>query len=269
MILSWREACQLSVLIVLTASTLVTAGSKYLRKPKVFGKSIPDRDLDPRHQHTRQKIVVMHNFYRTRVDPSASDMLEMSWHKGAQESAQRWAEECQILTYDGILGKYVEDYGSCGQNIFVSNEKVPWTFVGEAWFAERFDFSYGSKNNSATEVGHYTQMVWNGSHRIGCGFHYCGKDVVKKPFYNYVCNYCPMGNDPKRLGMPYSRGKPCSECVKHCKYKKLCTNTCPYADLWANCAQLNDTWNDWLCSNVEHQRHRGCRATCLCTGKVV
>ncbi|KAH9361923.1 hypothetical protein HPB48_003668 [Haemaphysalis longicornis] len=38
----------------------------------------------------------------------------------------------------------------------------------------------------------FLQMVWYSSHKVGCGFHYCGQDVVNKPFYNYVCNYCPM-----------------------------------------------------------------------------
>ncbi|KAH8018615.1 hypothetical protein HPB51_009054 [Rhipicephalus microplus] len=67
------------------------------------------------------------------------------------------------------------------------------------------------------------KMVWYSSHKVGCGFHYCDRNVVKKPFYNYVCNYCPIGNYPERFGKPYTKGKPCSKCPGHCRSKKLCS----------------------------------------------
>jgi hypothetical protein len=42
-------------------------------------------------------------------------------------------------------------------------------------------------------VGHYTQLVWATTHKVGCGFHKCDHGGVKgKPYYSYVCNYCPM-----------------------------------------------------------------------------
>uniref|UniRef100_A0A4Q8K1D9 U86-Liphistoxin-Lth1a_1 n=1 Tax=Liphistius thaleban TaxID=1905330 RepID=A0A4Q8K1D9_9ARAC len=250
------------------SAVFLTSSYPKLTRPKLYGEAIPKRDLDTRHHGTKKKIVLMHNFYRSRVDPPASDMLEMSWHKGAQEGAERWAEACQLLIHDGPLGRWVDDYGSCGQNIFVSNVQVPWMFVVKAWFMEHLDFSYGSLNNTPEVIGHYTQMVWYNSHKVGCGFHYCVQGVVKKPFYNYVCNYCPIGNFPKRLGRPYSKGQSCGKCSAHCKYKKLCTNSCPYSDLWTNCAELNVTWNKWLCGDLQLERQQACRATCQCSGKI-
>ena len=58
------------------------------------------------------------------------------------------------------------------------------------WFSERHQFVYGADNNTLIDVGHYTQMVWASSHRVGCGFSKCTTSVGKT-YYLYVCNYCP------------------------------------------------------------------------------
>nr|CAD7265108.1 unnamed protein product [Timema shepardi] len=58
--------------------------------------------------------------------------LWQSWHKGAARAAQRWADQCLLLTHDDVSGRYVEDFGSCGQNIFVSTHQVPW--YTRPWF---------------------------------------------------------------------------------------------------------------------------------------
>ncbi|KFM75176.1 Cysteine-rich secretory protein 2, partial [Stegodyphus mimosarum] len=141
-------------------------------------------------------------------------------------------------------------------------------YVAKAWYMEYLNFTYGSPNNNLTIVGHYTQMVWYNSHRIGCGFKFCGKDVANRPFFNYVCNYCPIGNDPRNLGKPYIAGKPCEKCPKHCKYKKLCTNSCPYSDFWVNCAELSINWNSWLCGELGNERYKSCQATCKCPNAI-
>jgi Cysteine-rich secretory protein family len=95
-------------------------------------------------------------------------------------------------------------------------------FAIKTWFLEKHNFTYGSPKNNLFEVGHYTQMVWAASHKVGCGFARCPLkleqqhrqttttttvyDIHGRPrttthhhrtkhpkyFYNYVCNYCPM-----------------------------------------------------------------------------
>ena len=44
------------------------------------------------------------------------------------------------------------------------------------------------------KVGHYTQMVWSSSHKVGCGFTKCvgSKPLMWKKYYSYICNYCPQ-----------------------------------------------------------------------------
>ena len=58
----------------------------------------------------------------------------------------------------------------------------------------------GSTNN-LTAVGHYTQMVWAATHRVGCAINKChlpstispkGRKGKGMTYYTYICNYCPM-----------------------------------------------------------------------------
>ncbi|XP_065561922.1 serotriflin-like isoform X2 [Artemia franciscana] len=235
--------------------------------------------IDPKLRSVQRKIVTIHNRLRTKVQPPASDMLAMTWHKEAAQDAQRWASKCRLLTHDSITGRWVEDYGSCGQNIFVSTHLVPWHFAIQTWDFEKHNFTYGSSKNNLFEVGHYTQLVWAATHKVGCGFARC--PLKKKAkwrknmpafYYNYVCNYCPIGNYVERLGFPYKSGQSCGRCQSSCKANKLCTNSCQYADLWVNCRELNMKWNNWLCHTTNtpegRERYRHCRATCSCQSKI-
>ena len=93
----------------------------------------------------------------------------------------------------------------------IITHKVPWTFAIKSWFSEKDLFRYGHSGNNLTEVsgsrylhshylltitkvGHYTQMVWSSSHKVGCGFAKCvgSENSSWKKYYAYVCNYCPQ-----------------------------------------------------------------------------
>lgn len=53
-------------------------------------------------------------------------LLLQTWHKGAAQAAQLWADQCLLLTHDSPTGRWVDLFGSCGQNIFISTHQVPW-----------------------------------------------------------------------------------------------------------------------------------------------
>lgn len=68
----------------------------------------------------------MHDFFRTGVQPAASNMLSMKWHTGAARNAQRWADQCHFLQHNAPEERAVPRFDQCGQNIFVSTQKVTW-----------------------------------------------------------------------------------------------------------------------------------------------
>lgn len=220
---------------------------------------IPENGLSPSRSVVRRKIVLYHNFFRTKVRPTASNMLLMSWHPLAAQQAQRYADKCIFLTHNNPSENTVPYLGSCGQNLFASSLKTPWFFAIKSWFLEYKNFTYGAPVRNLKAVGHYTQMVWATSHKVGCGVARCAGGPWGQ-FYNYVCHYCPTGNYETIIQFPYKVGPQCGDCPDSCISDSLCTNTCPVKDFYSNC--------DSLSRQVDVCTQGMCNATCSCTGRI-
>lgn len=265
-------------IIVLMALALPAAVPRktYRSKPspRIYGDLVPIKLISTSNSKVHQKIVDTHNYFRTKVDPPAANMLEMKWNPALSTAAQRWADECRGLVHDNATGRYLDDLGQSGQNIFITTRRTLWNFPIRMWFMEIKDYKYGDdQGNDHHAIGHFTQMVWASTHQVGCGVSHCtgGKGPLGGDFYTYVCNYAPTGNFMGRLGHPYVAGKPCSMCKNHCSRNQLCTNACNYADVWSNCAELVRTFRSWVCDTKTKEgleRRKFCGATCNCQGKI-
>ncbi|XP_060589828.1 cysteine-rich secretory protein 3-like [Ruditapes philippinarum] len=163
-------------------------------------------------------IVDAHNEERRIVSPSASNMMAMSWDDDLASTAQRWADTCPSghdKSYDRAeFGKF-----NVGQNIAWGSPGMSWTKAVKLWADEKYDYDYNTNKPKAPGkvVGHYTQVVWATSIRVGCGYALCnqrGKDTDV-----FVCNYGPAGN--MQGEKPYTSGTPCSVCSSSCN-NKLC-----------------------------------------------
>ncbi|XP_022708242.1 cysteine-rich secretory protein 2-like [Varroa jacobsoni] len=187
------------------------------------------RQLSPRYRAVRSEIVDQHNFYRSTVNPPAENMEEMRWYPWAAKTAQKWANKCLMLAHASLEGlNDPEVMGQCGQNIFVVSTQVPWSFAIRVWDIEKHNFSYGGiRNNSIGLNGHYTQLVWASSNKVGCGYSPCQMKFqnTTRVFHNYVCNYCPIGNHPLTRDYPYKSGAPCASCPSSCRGGRLCSAT--------------------------------------------
>lgn len=62
------------------------------------------------------------------------------------------------------------------------------TSMVDMWYNEVKDYKYG--DGFSMKTGHFTQVVWVGSRRIGCGI---GVDSRGTKFLG-VCRYSPPGN---------------------------------------------------------------------------
>jgi len=162
----------------------------------VTGQGVEDIDAD---------MVAAHNAVRSRLG-----LPDLVWSEELADYAREWAlylaeeKSCRI-EHRPRNGEYARKYG---ENLYwaspvrysdgrrevqdVRAEAVVADWVGEAKY---FDYEANScRENRA--CGHYTQVVWRATERLGCARAVCpDKGQV------WVCNYDPGGN---RVGQrPY------------------------------------------------------------------
>ncbi|XP_039078846.1 cysteine-rich secretory protein 3-like [Hyaena hyaena] len=215
-------------------------------------------DLSTTQIRVQQEIINKHNDLRRSVSPPASNMLKTEWNKKAAENAQNWANKCTLEH------SHPEDRKTstrCGENLYMSSQPDSWSDAIQAWYDEYNDFIHGKgPKTPGAVVGHYTQVVWYSSYRIGCGVAYCPGQVYLK--YYYVCQYCPAGNYRDKINTPYLEGKPCASCPNHCD-NGLCTNVCEYENKYNNCNDLKKR----LSCNYSLLKDN-CKASCHCENKI-
>ncbi|XP_060907394.1 cysteine-rich venom protein TEL1-like [Labrus mixtus] len=203
----------------------------------------------------QQEILDKHNDLRRAVTPTASNMVKMTWNNKAAEIAQKWAKTCPMQHSSYLFRKI--NATSCGENLFMSSHRLTWSKVIDSWYSEVKDWEFGSGSINDGVVGHFTQVVWYKSHKIGCGLAYCPDSRFK---YFYVCHYCPVGN--YNLARPYKTGKSCADCPDNCD-NGLCTNPCPYNDRFENCPMFK-----MYCEVFDFVKQY-CGGTCKCKTEIV
>lgn len=130
----------------------------------------------------------------------------------AAHNAERKALGLPLLTWDDTLGTQAAKYavklalsrrfahseqltrGGAGENLWMGTRKAfsVETMVAN-WTSEKKMFKPGvfpavSRTGNWHQVGHYTQMVWPATQRIGCALaSNSGEDYL-------VCHYFPAGN---------------------------------------------------------------------------
>ncbi|XP_068926844.1 cysteine-rich secretory protein 3-like [Petaurus breviceps papuanus] len=237
----------LPVLLSLTAILLPSCGDS---------KSVTFNSLSTKLKNIQHEIVNKHNALRSQASPTANNMLKMEWSKEAQKTAQNWADKCTLEHSDRKLRTIGT---TCGENLFMSTAPLPWVNAVQAWHDEVTHFVYGKGSTSKEAVGHYTQVMWYASHKLGCAVAECPQASFK---YYYVCHYCPGGNIQPKENFPYEIGTPCAKCPNSCS-NNLCTNPCPQTDSFSNCPQLKKSFS------CEHETvKKNCKASCQCTNKI-
>jgi len=159
----------------------------------------------------KKAIVEKHNQLRQKVasgkekrgkngpQPAAIHMPDLTWDEELETIAQRWANQC-FQVHDGCrdverfkVGQNIAATSSSGENKSTLEEMI------QSWYDEvrNFDRRYISAFTDDEDddiVGHYTQIVWADTTKIGCGRM---KFKEKKTGWNthfLVCNYGPSGN---------------------------------------------------------------------------
>lgn len=129
---------------------------------------------------------------RHNADRRQAGVPALTWDPALAQGAQGYANELarlNLLRHSPKLSRR-----GLGENLWMGTRDHfrPASMVG-AWASERSMFSPGrfpavSRTGNWADVGHYTQMIWPGTQRVGCAIaKSANADVL-------VCRYWPSGN---------------------------------------------------------------------------
>lgn len=145
--------------------------------------------------NTKSKILNIHNTQR-----SALGIAPLQWDSKLAQVAQNYAEQCIWSHNSGRNNQYkvLGGKSSVGENLALGTYggySVPDLVT--LWLKESDYYRYSTNTCSSNQqCGHYTQMIWSGTSKIGCGAARCnkmsGSSINDATFL--VCNYAQAGN---------------------------------------------------------------------------
>ncbi len=108
----------------------------------------------------------------------------LTWSADLARVAQRWVDKLVAAdcAFDHSRGKYGENLAGATAGTLDAEGVV------RMWYEEKekYDFRKGA---FSMETGHFTQVVWAATRRVGCATATC-----KRGLQLWVCNYDPAGN---------------------------------------------------------------------------
>lgn len=129
---------------------------------------------------TQAGLLSAHNAARTQVG-----VQPLTWSDEVAETARRWAGE---LAANGC-GLQHNPNKPYGENLYWTTAPANATAVTASWTSEAAHYDAQTHSCAQGQIcGHYTQVVWGNSTKLGCGMASCGSTQV------WVCNYDPPGN---------------------------------------------------------------------------
>ena len=133
-----------------------------------------------------QEFLDAHNTYRSEVN---SDPL--SWSEELAAYSKAWGEQlaktgCELNHRPGD-GEWAQKYG---ENLYWSSGFAPTPKQAvDSWGSEKPQYDGGVMNDNNFAAGHYTQMIWSKTSKVGCAIVQCSDGA-----YIVVCNYDAAGN---------------------------------------------------------------------------
>ncbi len=133
------------------------------------------------------RVLAAHNAARAQAG-----MPRLQWDNQLGIAAARYA--VQLAMTNSFRHSSARSRGAAGENLWMGTRGA---FSVDAmiggWTAERSAFRAGtfpavSRTGNWHDVGHYTQMVWPGTQRVGCAL------ATNARNHYLVCRYWPAGN---------------------------------------------------------------------------
>ncbi|XP_070174200.1 uncharacterized protein [Littorina saxatilis] len=170
------------------------------RQKRSDAKEFSDKSITSYPQAVKDSIVKRHNELRACVIPAASNMKTMTWDNELEELADDWVQKC-TFNHRPWEERKTESHKGVGENIWAgSGGNADPVHAVTNWYNETKDYTYSTmKCTPKKPCGHYTQVVWATTTKVGCSVRHCDKiEKISWPNGGWVilCNYAPTGNWP-------------------------------------------------------------------------
>jgi len=277
-----------------TRSLLRSEGSEVKHRARRFEMS---DDL-------KQVVLQKHNELRATVTSpcTAADMNTLAWDDSLAIASQDYAATCAWAhdprNRENKWGENLAYRWSSRGNCF--DAQLLAGFV-QGWYSEIDDTDWSVSEGTATSkiyadpekqckqydrstgkcmIGHYTQVVWAETTKVGCGVVACDKGLMGRGGVLLVCKYNPPGNYRAESGaflVPYIVGASCAACPASCSNRMCevgstltrCTdaigvmtfNDVRYTDCAALISAAEKFGANWWCSDRE-ARFTVCSRSC-------
>ena len=139
-------------------------------------------------------MTLFHNQVRAMVQ-TATPLPSLEWDPALAATAVAWVAMCR--DQDAPTGLIDHNPGRSnghpyyvGENIFASGGTASAQQAVQLWASEGANYNYA--NNTCNGVcGHYTQLVWRDTLKVGCALGNCPGLAFPS---SIVCDYGPGGN---------------------------------------------------------------------------
>jgi len=148
------------------------------------------QDKEPKKM---QGMLKAHNKYR-----KALGLPNLIWSNTLAANAQKWANHLKDQNCS-IRHSPKKSRIGYGENIaWNSGYNDTPEGVVDRWCSEQENFNFETRkcNGNWQLCGHYTQVIWRATERVGCAVVQCGNQQV------WVCQYDPAGNINVTKGNP-------------------------------------------------------------------
>jgi hypothetical protein len=190
LIINTRRALLFVAIVSFVGLSAHPASAKWWRrrapKPKPVMTSQPSASSS-----VAQEILTAHNQYRREVG-----VPDLVWSDDLARDAKTWSNQ---LASSGRF-EHSNDRNNQGENLWMgtSGAYSPTAMV-KGWGDEKKHFRMGnfpevSTTRNWSDVGHYTQMVWRNTTKVGCAVASGGGNDVLTCRYSSPGNY--MGERP-------------------------------------------------------------------------
>jgi uncharacterized protein YkwD len=134
-------------------------------------------------------MVAAHNAVRAAAPGASTPLPSVTWDPEIAAIAQSWSDRL-ASSGCGLMHSSPSQRPGLGENLYMTSGTATAQQVVDAWASEISCFRPGGSVDSCScTCGHYTQIVWRDSIRIGCAVARCGgRGEV------WTCNYGPAGN---------------------------------------------------------------------------